>query len=94
MKLSDLEFKPHSSVLGGTMTSVFFDNGFGASIITGDQFYTSNNKPYELAVLKGTKGHSQLTYDTEITDDVMGYLTESEVDKILKKIESLTKIEE
>jgi len=89
MKVSDLDFKPHSAGMGGTMASVFFDNGFGASVVTGDMFYTSSGHPYELAVLKGVKGDSGLTYDTSITDDVLGHQTEEEIDEVLKRISEL-----
>ena len=91
MKVSDLDFQPHPHGHESTVATVFFKNGFGASIITGPHFYTRSDAPYELAVLQGNKDKSRITYDTEITDDVMGYLTESEVDEVLKKIESLPK---
>lgn len=51
MKVSELEFNPHSAGLGGTAAQVTFDNGYGASVITGSMFYTSTVSPYELAVL-------------------------------------------
>ena len=48
-------------------------------------FYTSPEKPYELAVLDG----DDLTYETPITDDVIGYLNYDEVLEILSEIEKL-----
>lgn len=62
-----------------------FDNGYGASVITGCIAYCNEAQPYELAVLK----HGELCYDTPITDDVLGYLTSNEVYDLLDKIEQL-----
>lgn len=62
-----------------------FDNGYGASVITGELACGNNAKPYELAVLH----HDELCYDTPITDDVIGYLTSDEVFDLLDKIEQL-----
>ena len=64
---------------------IHFSNNYGASIVTGDCFYTSDEKPYELAVMY--KGN--ITYDTPITDDVCGWLNENDVNKLLSQIEAL-----
>lgn len=72
----------------------FFENGYGISIITKEDFfgaYTSKEKPYEIAVLKGTKEKWSLCYDTPITDDVIGYLTWEEVLDYQEKIKNLPK---
>ena len=63
-----------------------FDNGYGASVIMNDISYGGKNGLYEIAVL-----HSgYICYDTEITDDVIGHLTLTEVDGILEQISNLT----
>lgn len=62
-----------------------FDNGYGASVITGRIACCNDEKPYELAVLH----HGELCYDTPITDDVIGYLTNDEVFDLLDRIEQL-----
>lgn len=62
-----------------------FNNGYGASVITGGIAYCNEAQPYELAVLK----HDELCYDTPITDDVIGYLTSDEVYDLLDRIEQL-----
>lgn len=85
MKLSELDFKNHPNPGFGTITSHTFANGYGASIITGENAYTSTNAPYELAVLHNGK----ITYETELTGDVLGYLTEADVNEYLTKIEAL-----
>ena len=86
MKVAELEFKQHPAGLGGTQAKVKFPNGFGASVITGKMFYSRPECPYEIAVLDGD-GH--ITYDTPVTDDVCGYLTEVEANELLAQIEAL-----
>ena len=81
-----LEFKPRK-YLDGTQAKIFFDNGYGASIVTGG--YGDTNQPYEVAVLKGTKDGSSLCYDTPITDDVIGHCDASRVEMLLEKIAAL-----
>lgn len=76
-----------------------FPNGYGASVIRykiKDYYgsYTNNDKEWELAVIKfkGTEDNSfELNYMTKITGDVMGYLSDEQVQKILKKISKLKK---
>ena len=55
MNVTELNFEQHLSGLDGTRAVVNFDNGFGASVITGERFYTNEEHPYELAVLKMAK---------------------------------------
>ena len=75
----------------------FFSNGYGISVINiigtnGEHFsYTKNKEQYEIAVLEGIKDNSRITYDTIITDDVIGYLGIEEVYKIMEEIEKLKK---
>ena len=82
----DLDFQPHKADLTGTQARIDFRNGYGASVVTGELAYTSDAAPYELAVFKGDK----LTFDTPITDDVLGDLTAEEVTKLLAKIQKLS----
>jgi hypothetical protein len=85
MQVQDLDFKPHPSGLGGARALVEFENSYGASVVTGSMFYTNADQPYEIAVLKdGT-----ITYDTPITDDVLGYLTEEDANTALTQISEL-----
>ena len=75
----------------------FFSNGYGISVIniigTDGKYwsYTKNKHQYEIAVLKGNKESSRITYDTVITNDVIGYLGIEEVYKIMEEIEKLKK---
>ena len=76
---SDLEFdrKRNSQAL------VKFPNGYSASVINNG--YGSDEGLYELAVLHG----NSINYDTPITDDVEGYLTEEQVTYLLGKVAAL-----
>jgi hypothetical protein len=60
-----------------------FSNGYGASVI--DTGYGCDQGLLELAVLH--KGH--LCYTTPITNDVKGWLTEQDVNNLLKQIAAL-----
>lgn len=80
----DLRFNEHP--LGGVQVRVQFLNGFGASIVRHEYSYGGNKGLYELAVLD-QDGH--ITYDTLVTNDVLGYLSEADVTDSLQKIQSL-----
>ena len=93
MLLKDLNFEPHPNWPDGSHVKVFFNNGYGASIVSGSHAYTSKGSPYELAVLVGNKDEFRLTYDTPITDDVLGHLDPNGVEALLSDIEALPPIE-
>ena len=81
---NDLDF--HSMEMGlGIIARINFDNGYGASIVKSMYSYGGNQDLYELAVIKD----NAICYDTPITDDVLGYLTEDDVTKCLKQIQNL-----
>ena len=82
---SDLEFKDDKQ-RGLSAARIIFDNGYGASVVKGEHTYGGKDGLYELGVL-GKDG--KLCYDTPITDDVEGYLTEEGVTEFLKQIQSL-----
>ncbi len=60
-------------------------NHYGASVIKHPGSYGYEGDQWELAVLY--EGH--LTYDTEITQDVVGYLTDEDVVELLERIQAL-----
>ena len=66
---------------------VHYPNGYGASIVKNERSFGRKQDLWELAVLKGVK----FCYDTEITNDVCGYLTEEQVVSICGRILRLTK---
>ena len=85
---NELNFEDHP-IGNGKQAKVFFKNGFGASIVQFNGSYGYKQKLWELAVLKGNEKVWGLTYDTPITDHVIGYLSEPEVTETLKSIELL-----
>jgi len=62
------------------------DNGYGASIIQTSYSYGSKQGLWELAVLDS---EGEITYHTPITNDVLGYLSEEDVNETLEKIKNL-----
>jgi hypothetical protein len=82
---NDLEFKPHSN-MDGIMSRIEFENGYGASIVKGEYTYGGKDGLYELAVLNN---NGDLIYDTPVTSDVEGYLSEDDVTKLLEQIQKL-----
>ena len=81
----DLEFKPHA--MGeGIQSKLSFDNGYGVSVVRTSWTYGGKEGLYELAVLD-TQGN--LTYDTPVTNDVIGYLSEEEVSDIMEQVQKL-----
>ncbi len=82
----DLVFKEHPNHMGGVQAVIEFDNGYGASIVSTPYTYGGKEGLYELAVF-GKDGH--ISYDTPITNDVLGYLKPEEVTDILEKIQLL-----
>ena len=81
----ELEFQLHPMGMG-KQCIVQYSNGYGASIVQGPHTYGGKDDLYELAVL-GKDG--EITYDTPITNDVLGYLSEAEVEKTLLNIKNL-----
>jgi hypothetical protein len=62
------------------------DNGYGASIIQTTNSYGSEQGLWELAVLDS---EGEITCHTPITNDVLGYLSEEDVNETLEKIKNL-----
>lgn len=66
-----------------------FANGYGASVVCGPHTYGGSVGLFELAVLKFEGKGWTLTYDTPITNDVEGHLTQGAVDDLLDQIAAL-----
>ena len=81
--------EPHSA-MSGEQRIYEFDNGFRASVIRGEHSYGGDVGLYELAVLDD----DGLRYDTPITNDVIGRLTQTEVEDLLVRIKALEWTEE
>lgn len=73
-------------ILGGVQKVYKFPNGYGASVIKHNHSYGGSQGLWELAVL-GKDG--ELNYETPITSDVIGWLTDEEVDGVLAQINEL-----
>lgn len=83
-------------VHGGKHRLYFFDNNYGASVVSHRFSYGGSNGKCELAVLKylgkGARDdyvNWELNYKTPITDDVIGWLDEAEVQGLLAQIKEL-----
>ena len=94
----DLTFEPHPC-FDGEHAFLEFDNGRAVSVITGDKFLTSDDKPYEVGFRKkdGRLGCVSLDRDNMSVslvqdanhNDVEGYCTEEDVTLIMKAIQIL-----
>ena len=68
-----------------------FNNGYGASVVKHYGSYGFEDDLFELAVIKFDGDDWKLTYETPITNDVIGYLTNNDVLRYLIKIQRLDK---
>jgi hypothetical protein len=74
-----------------------FPNGYGASVVKGAHSYGGEDNLWELAVLTFTDkdGNTlgdydfEMCYTTGITEDVLGHLSDEEVEEYLIKIKEL-----
>ena len=77
------------AIHNGTQVIVFFENNYGASIIKHKFSYGNDEGLFEIAVLKGTMESWDITYDTPITDDVLGHQTSEDIKNVLEEISNL-----
>ena len=77
---------PMNESHGGVQYKAKYPNGYGASIVKHQFSYGNERGLYELAVLDKD---GAITYDTPITNDVIGNLTEVEVNATLDAIKAL-----
>lgn len=83
---TDLNFRTHPNQFGGVQAVMEFDNGYGVSVVRTPHSYGGDKGLYEMAVLDKT---GNITYDTPITNDVLGYLTEDEVTEYMIEVQKL-----
>ena len=77
-------------IFGGIQYIFRFENDYGASVIKHGGSYGRELDLWELAVIKFDNNDEwHLNYDTEITDDVIGSLTDDEVRDLLTQIKEL-----
>ena len=68
---------------------LFFDNGYGVSVIRHEHSYGGPEGKFEIAVLTGDAGDWNLTYRTPLTDDVIGWLEPEQVTDLLRDVQEL-----
>lgn len=81
--IDDIDFKPFQ---GGVAGSLMFDNGYGVSVVSHKYSYGGETGLYEMAILDSD---GRLTYDTDITSDVIGYLKPKSVTEYMIKVQDL-----
>ena len=79
------------NMMNGVQYIFKFENHYGASVIKHDGSYGRDEDLWELAVIKYETDRDKwhLNYGTEITDDVIGWLTDEGVRDLLKRIKEL-----
>ena len=84
----DLEFDQINDApfMVGKRSRMMFENGYGVSVVSHSYSYGGRDGLYEVAVLDSD---DNLTYDTPVTNDVIGYLTEEEVSDVMKQVQDL-----
>ena len=87
-KFQDLPFFPINDApfMVGKKARMRFDNGYGVSVVSHSYSYGGRDGLYEVAVLDS---NDELTYDTPVTNDVIGYLTEEDVTDVMKQVQEL-----
>jgi len=86
IKFNELKFKELPD-MSGVYCRIMFENGFGASIVKHKYSYGGDKGLYEIAILDDIEGGP--IYYTSVTDDVLGHLSENDVETHLKEIKSL-----
>ncbi len=67
----------------------FYTNGYGVSIISNEYSYGGRDGLFEVAILKGDEEDYDLCYDTPITSDVLGYLSDKDVEDLIEEVKKL-----
>lgn len=75
-------YTPKSDVQKNERWYFEFSNGWGASVISGEWPYSTEERPYEIAAIK----NDNIIYKYDFKDDVIGYLTLDEATELLEKI--------
>ena len=91
---SQIESFMHSFDAYGEHKMYRFPNNQGASVIKTIFSYGNSKNLWELAVIRFKDPESanwELDYTTPITDDVIGSLSDKEVDAVLQQIRELPK---
>jgi len=87
-----MKTRTNDVVLKGVLFRFRFENNYGASVVKHECSYGHEEDLWELAVIKFTDESDEewhITYDTPITEDVVGYLKDEDVRELLGKIKDL-----
>ena len=102
-EFKDLIFEPHAIGENGLQSKLFFENGYGVSVVRfkltfgenapldpKDYYgsYTNNEDEWEVAVLEGNKESWEIT-EKEGDPWIEGYLTAEEVTTLMKEVQQL-----
>lgn len=89
-----LKFEQHSPYNpNGIKAKMFFPNGYGVSVVGGGTgLYGDGVNTFELAVLKGNIDEWDLTYETLITNDVIGWKSQDEISELIKQVSELPSV--
>lgn len=92
--MSTFKELPSRELNGGVQYIAKYPNNYGASIVKHEYSYGREDGKWELAVTKYSENTEdindfELTYATDITDDVIGWLSEEEVEELLLRIQAL-----
>ena len=91
MRLSDYEMIEQADRPGGYQCVLDYGDTYQLSIISGSGAYGGDRGLYEIAIFKdGDFTRLPGIFKNDYDDDVIGYLTESEVDAIMFKMFFLT----
>lgn len=85
LELASFEMIDKSDILGSHQCVLAFGDDYELSIISGSGAYGTTHAPYEIAVFKNGD-FIEMPGITGEGDTVKGYLTESDVSAIIKKM--------
>lgn len=86
--------RPHPARRGGVQRIYKFDNGRGASVVRFYGSYGYEQGLWELAVLLfEPNGNWSIDYTTPVTDDVLGYQSDDDIEAVLDTIAALPALE-
>ena len=86
-----IETRQHMVGMGGVQKIYRFDNNYGASVVRFQYSYGYEKGLWELAVIgfPDDSDDYRITYETYLTDDVIGYLSDKQVEETLIAIQEL-----
>ena len=86
-KFEDLEFdKLTDPFMSGVRSRMIFENGYGVSVVSHTYSYGGKDGLFEVAVLDED---GDLTYNTPVTNDVIGFLNPDEVTEIMEEVQKI-----